>query len=507
MALDPSIPLQAKNPDINPLATLLQIGQYKYLQQNSNRLQMDTDANTAVGQAIQRNTGADGKVNLLAVQRGLAGDPSAAYNLQGATGQNLVQQGQQTANAGQQISNDANAQALAAKRGEAVAKAGVSLLANPKATGADYIGSLRDLHKNGIIDDKTYINSMDEVGPHVNDVPALQQIVRGMLSKLPDAIQQAYVTPSGVLVNNGQKQVLVNTNPVAAPIGPVEATAVQNELPPNTPTYDQQTGTPGYLGPQASKTGGFDPSQFTPEQLEYMKKSDPTAYANGLESFMKRGQPAAPARVVSGPPVGAVAGVEGSQASINDHWKSLNDQASKAGTDIGILQNIKQLAHNAVTGQLSDKESFVNGLAARLGMSSADLKKTDTDLLAKNAAMLALTGGNTDAARALAEAANPNVKMNEPAIRHAADQIIGQKQMAIAQQQFLLPFKAMADQGHPDMYQAAKAKFDAAADPRILQLPNMAPEDVAKMKASMSPKERIDFGEKIRALQSLGVVK
>lgn len=506
MALDPTIPLQAKAPDINPLTTLLQIGQYKYLQQNSNRLQMDTDANQAVGRAIQRNTGSDGSVNLLGVQRDLAGDAAATYGLQAATGTNLAQQGQQASNAGQQIANDANAQALAAKRGEAVAKAGVSLLANPKATGADYIGSLRDLHKNGIIDDKTYINAMDEVAPHINDVPALQQLVRGMLAKLPDAVQQAYVTPSGVMVNDGQKQVLVNTNPVAAPIGPVAATSVQNQLPPTTPTFDPQTNTPGYLGPQDSKSGGFDPSHFRPEQLEYMKKSDPIAYANGMESFMKRGQ-AAPARVMSGPPVGAVAGVEGSQASINDHWKGLNDQASTANRDVALLQNIKQYAPTAATGVTADREALINGIAARLGMTSAELKKTDTDLLAKNSAMLALAGGNTDAARALAEAASPNNKMSVDAIRHAADQIISQKQMAVAQQKFLLPFKALADQGHPESYQAAKAQFDSAADPRIFQYPNMSQEEKVKMKNSMSPSEQADFRAKVAKLKELGVLQ
>jgi hypothetical protein len=322
--------------------------------------------------------------------------------------------------------------------------------------------------------------------------------------------QAAAITPNVVQTDNGQQIVTTNLNPLAeGGVGSHPIAPIRKQLPPTTPTFDNKTGQPGYLGSVDDPAeGGFDPSKLSPQQKAAMIKADPEAYANGLESFYKRQQAgAAPGRVVSGPPVGAVAGVEGSQASINDHWKGLNDQASKAGTDIGLLQNIKQFAHNAVTGQVSDKESFINGLAARLGMSSADLKKTDTDLLAKNAAMLALTGGNTDAARALAEAANPNTKMNESAIRHAADQIISQKQLSIAQQQFLLPFKAMADQGHPEIYQAAKAKFDAAADPRILQLPNMAPEEVAKMKASMSPKERADFGEKIRALQSLGVVK
>ncbi len=207
MPLDPSIPLQSKAPDLNPLATLLQVGQLKYLQQNSNRLQMETAASQAVGQAIQRNTGPDGKVNLLGVQSDLAKDPNAVFGLQGATGTNLSQQGQQLVNTGQQITNDTGAQALAEKRGEAVAKAGVSLLTNPKATGADYMSTLSDLHKNGIIDDKTYIDSIDHVTPHLNNPAQLKEIVRGTLAKLPDAIQATYVKPVlGEFSNGGATQ-------------------------------------------------------------------------------------------------------------------------------------------------------------------------------------------------------------------------------------------------------------------------------------------------------------
>src|SRR5450830_164342 len=105
MALDTSIPLQTKNPDINPLATLLQVGQYKYLQQNSNRLQLETAANLANGEALQRNTGADGNVNLLGWQKDVASNPDSAYGLQAATSTNMAQRGQQ-------ISNDSNMFAL-----------------------------------------------------------------------------------------------------------------------------------------------------------------------------------------------------------------------------------------------------------------------------------------------------------------------------------------------------------------------------------------------------------
>lgn len=346
------------------------------------------------------------------------------------------------------------------------------------------------------------------LAPSAGDPDAFKNATLKVGQAVMSPAQQAVaIKPDVVQTDSGQQIVSTNINPLAeGGVGSHPIAPIKKQLPPTTPTFDKKTGEPGYLGSVDDPAeGGFDPSKLSDAQKVAMIKADPVAYANGLESFYKRGQAAA--RVVSGPPVGAVAGIEGSQSTINDQWKALNDQAGKAGTDISLLQNIKQFSHNAATGQLADREALINGIAARLGISSADLKKTDTDLLAKNSAMLALVGGNTDAARALAEAANPNIKMNETAIRHAADQIISQKQMAIAQQKYLLPFKALADQGHPEAYQAAKAQFDAAADPRIFQYPNMSQEEKYKMKNSMSPAEQEAFRAKAAKLKDLGVIQ
>lgn len=537
MGLDTNIPLQAKAPELNPLATLLQIGQYKYLQQNSNKLQMDMDANQAVGRAIQRNTDANGNVNLLMVQRDLASDPSAAFGLQGATGTNLTQQGQQATNAGQQISNNAAQFKLSGDQLEKASQIGAGLLSDPDISSGDLTKMLPKIQdakqrmiEAGIPAQTAEVQAAHLITAAAHDPKGVPQLLRNSILQSMPANQQAVaIKPDVVQTDNGQEIVSTNFNPLAeGGVGSQPIKPIQKQLPPTTPTYDPDTKTKGYLGPQpvadSSALPNIKPDDqnirdndrlaiLQQELHDATNPKDRAAIQREIDSTTKgiqlRGGKSAqaPARVMSEPPVGAVAGVEGSQGAINDHWKALNDQAGKAGTDISLLQNIKQFAHTAATGQLADRESFINGIAARLGMSSADLKKTDTDLLAKNTAMLSLVGGNTDAARALAEAANPNIKMNETAIRHAADQIISQKQLSVAQQKYLLPFKALADQGHPEVYQAAKAKFDAVADPRILQLPSMSHEEVAKMKAAMSPKERTEFGTKIRTLQSLGIIQ
>jgi hypothetical protein len=67
----------------------------------------------------------------------------------------------------------------------------------------------------------------------------------------------ASMTPSGVAVDNNQQARVVNTNPGAGPIGEtIPGTAVQKQLPPTTPTFNRDTNTPGYLGPQPSGGGG-----------------------------------------------------------------------------------------------------------------------------------------------------------------------------------------------------------------------------------------------------------
>jgi hypothetical protein len=499
MALDPTIALQAQAPSfdtaLKPLSSLLGI---QGAMLNLKRAQDTYDADVAQRQAESQNAQVQARIAQ-------------------ATEKPMIEQ-QEAATAHAKTQAAAAQFKLTGDQLEKASQIGAGMIPDPDINSGDptkiipkILDAKQRMIEAGIPAQTAEVQAAHLITvatQHPEDVP---QILRNSILQSMAPVQQAQaIKPDIIQTDNGQQIISTNYNPLAAggvgsqPIGPI-----QKQLPPTTPTYDNKTGQMGYLGSMDNPAeAGFDPSKLSPAQKAAMIRDDPVAYANGLESFYKRQSAgAASGRVASGPPIGAAAGIEGSQGTINDQWKALNEQAGRAGTDVSLLQNIKQFAHNAAIGQLSDKESFINGLAARLGMSSADLKKTDTDLLAKNSAMLALTGGNTDAARALAEAANPNTKMNEAAIRHAADQIISQKQMAVAQQQYLLPYKRLADQGHPEAYQAAKAQFDAAADPRIFQYPNMSQDEKFKMKNSMSPAEQEAFREKVAKLKALGVIQ
>jgi hypothetical protein len=181
--------------------------------------------------------------------------------------------------------------------------------------------------------------------------------------------------------------------------------------------------------------------------------------------------------------------------------KDLNETISLAkGAEprIAIFQNIKKLAPESFTSTGGARKELASGIAQALGMDVYTAEKTATDELAKNSAMLTLAGGNTDMARQIAEAANPNKKMTEGAIKLMADQLIGVERMNQAKAKYL------GDVTNPQEYQKKMNVFNQINDSRIFQESN--PEEVKKLKASMSPDEQRRMGEKIKLAKSLGLI-
>jgi hypothetical protein len=165
-----------------------------------------------------------------------------------------------------------------------------------------------------------------------------------------------------------------------------------------------------------------------------------------------------------------------------------------------LLQNIKELAGKAFTGVGGSRKEFAAGLANAIGVPAYELEKGYTDVLAKNSALLSLTGGNTDAARALAEAANPNKKMNLEAIKEASNQLIATERLKQKKAEFLKPFV-----NDPIALQNKQLEFAKIADPRLLQ--EMTPEQVKSLKQSMTPDERKEFADKLAEARRLGLIK
>lgn len=165
---------------------------------------------------------------------------------------------------------------------------------------------------------------------------------------------------------------------------------------------------------------------------------------------------------------------------------------------IATFQNIKRLAPEAFTSTGGARKELISGVAQALGIDAYTLEKTATDELAKNSAMLTLTGGNTDMARQIAEAANPNKKMTEGAIKQMADQLIGVERLNQAKAKYLGNVKNAQE------YQDKMSVFNKINDYRIFQ--ESTPEEVKKVKASMSPDEQKRMDQKIKLAKSLGLI-
>jgi len=173
--------------------------------------------------------------------------------------------------------------------------------------------------------------------------------------------------------------------------------------------------------------------------------------------------------------------------------------ASNSEPRVALFQNIKKLAPESFTGVGGARKELATGILNAVDVPAYEAEKMSTDELAKSSAMLALAGGNTDMARAMAEAANPNKKMNEGAIKQIADQMIGMERMNQAKYKFLSPA-----QTNPQEYANRLAQFNKVNDFRIFQ--ESTPEQVRALKSSMSINEQKIMGEKIKLARSLGLL-
>ena len=196
-----------------------------------------------------------------------------------------------------------------------------------------------------------------------------QTLLNNIGSGLSAPQQASVINPNGIAVDDNQTSRVVNTNQMAGGLGQtIDGTLVKKQLPVTATSFNTQTNTPVY-------TDGHN----TP----------------------------------AGPALGQHETALIPVASVKADFESTQEAGKKAAQNIGVLQNIKQYAPGAVTGVGQDRRSLIAGLGGLIGIEPDQLAKTNTDLLAKNANMLALAGGDTNLAKTLAEVANPNVHMTK----------------------------------------------------------------------------------------------
>ena len=184
---------------------------------------------------------------------------------------------------------------------------------------------------------------------------------------------------------------------------------------------------------------------------------------------------------------------------VRNDWTNTSLEAQGAPGRIAVFQNIKKLVPESFTGVGGERKQFLSGLAQAIGIDANIIETSSTDELSKNTKLLQLAGGNTDAARGIAELANPNTKMTKEGILRVTDQLIGIEKMKEAKARYLQPYTQNAAQ-----YQQAMQNFNQVADPRLFQ--DISPAETKKMFDAMSARERSDLMTKIKQARQLGIL-
>jgi hypothetical protein len=310
--------------------------------------------------------------------------------------------------------------------------------------------------------EKSYIPVFSQMpsGPQLPDA-----LIKASQAILTPTQQQTSFAPQAGTISTGEQIFPTVTTPAVGGMLPRIQMGAQPladiGLPPTTEVIDPATGQKRLLGPASQRGGAPLTTGLGPAQTSLLT-------AGG--------------------------------ATIGTDLQTTVKEAADAPSRVAIFQNIKKFAPDSFTGVGGQRKELAAGILNAVGIPAYEQEKVNTEELAKNSALLALAGGNTDAARALAEIATPNKKLNEKAILAIADQMIGIENMKIARGNYLTPVQNDATQ-----YGQRKLQFDQIADPRIFQ--EMTAQDVAKLKASMSAAEQAELTRKIRLARQMGIVR
>ena len=180
-------------------------------------------------------------------------------------------------------------------------------------------------------------------------------------------------------------------------------------------------------------------------------------------------------------------------------WNSTVADENAATNTRSVYVKIRAALPLAFTGVGSDKKQFLSKVAQAIGVSVNTLETTNTEELVKNSKLLQVVGGNTDAARSIAELANPSANMTLAGNQKIIEQLDGQEKFKEQKANFLEPFA-----GDPTAYQQRLRQWNAAADP--LFYTQMSQEDAAQMMGTMSAARKAELMQKRDRAKALGIL-
>ncbi len=392
-------------------------------------------------------------------------------------------------------------------------------------TGADVISSLSGLHKSqteassakqnltqsqreiianrtgllgrlGVQDPKIVLGELNRLKEENPDSPELYRLIdaySGPLSKAQPGkhIADDMVRLSQSMLSPAQQESLSPKAGMLDTGGEIQPTVTQPFIGGQQPsTRTSGTAIPKTIGPGLEVVATEGNPYGLPVGTKYIQ---PQGGGQPMQ-----GQPRQPTVTGLAPQIASTLGANTTIA--NTDWADTYNASKEAQPRIAIFQNIKKIAPEGFTGVGAERKKLAAGILNAAGIDAYTAENTATDELAKNTRLLALAGGNTDAARAMAEIANPSGKMTLQAIKEVSDQMIGVERLKEKRAEYLGQFR-----NDPVKYQEKSQLFNQFADPRIFQ--EMTPEQVAKLKASMSKQDIADMSRKIQQAKMLGIIK
>ena len=310
--------------------------------------------------------------------------------------------------------------------------------------------------KNAGAPDAAINQALQNVPANASDKDLRVQLGRYALNSLSAESQIDKLYPANQMVTTGARVVPTTAGGALAMQAPGQATGpgIQTELPPTTPVV--RDGVTGYLGAPKNVQAALTPQQ--------------SAFGTGTGT-----------------------------AVASDVAQTTAD-ATTAPKNKAIFQTIKGLIPDSYTGLGSEKKLFAEKVADAIGIPYDTLKTSNTEELIKNQNLLALVGGNTDSARALAQVANPNVTMTKAGLNKVLNQLIGLEDFKSSKANFLSQY-----QNDPTTYGQKLMQFNNAADPRFFQ--QMTAEEAQQMLKSMTPAELQALRQKKAMAKQLGIIQ
>ncbi len=433
MALDTSIPLQAKAPEFNPLQQALQVAQFRMINAQGNALQQQIGANQAVSQSIQRHTDAQGNTDWSGVKGDLASNPAGAYNLPQLTKSLIENQQAQTT-----LTNTQLEQSIKVQSG---LRQGLgSLLTKPDLSPQDVMNFGVTQLQAGAITPQVY-------QAELASMPQDPQQLRGWvqqhyMSALNGETQLNAMMPKYAQVNTGPATVAVNQNPLAAGGG---------------------VGTVGY-----TVQNGLSPSDALAPGITLNQGGQPVTYTKG--QMAAGGAPQQPGGgYATGAPLGA-------QGIADDAAKRYGALQQAAGQAKPLMQTYDLAADNlrqTIAGKGAGAALNMPALLNTFGMHVTPDAVKNNQLLVnylnsaadQAASSLGLSG--SDARLAAAKAGQPDASnMNAPALLESIQHVKGLQQALLDRQQAATNFLAQNGNNTSQLPQF-ETKWNQAFNPDV----------------------------------------